>query len=47
VKTTAVLLKVEEEKGKAWWESLGLPPPWKGGDDTSSAYVVQVKEGKE
>jgi hypothetical protein len=46
VKTTAVLLKVTGEKHKPWWQSLGLPPPHKWGDDLSSAYVVQIKEGQ-
>jgi hypothetical protein len=38
---TSVLLKVTGCcSGLSWWESLGMPPPWKWGDDQASVYIV-------
>jgi len=42
--TTHVVLTITGRSGWPWWKSLGLPPPWKWGDDESFAYVVAKKE---
>ena len=41
---TGVLLKVYGRKGEQWWESLGLPAPWKWGDDTAYVYVARAAQ---
>ena len=43
MKTEAVVIKVVRDPRKPWWVALGLPPPWKWGDDVNLAYVVKVK----
>ena len=45
-KTTEIVVRVAGRPGWPWWKALGLPPPWKWGDEESFAYVVQVKEGR-